>query len=139
MDGDYWTQGIGKLNDHYTGTYGSVFKDDPRPRVNEFFDRYEKQNGERVCCSFALAGYSVIEAIALATQRAGALYSDKVLAEMNKFNNEDFLVGPTKYSEELHINLERPQAVIGIKDGKGYFVDLIQLPEPPPLQLIFKK
>jgi branched-chain amino acid transport system substrate-binding protein len=139
MDGDYWTQGIGKLNDHYTGTYGSVFKDDPRPRVNEFFDRYEQTYGERVCCSFALAGYSVIEAIALATERAGSVDSSAVLAEMNKFNNEDFLVGPTKYSEDLHINLERPQAIIGIKDGKGYFVDLIQLPEPPPLQLIFKK
>jgi branched-chain amino acid transport system substrate-binding protein len=139
MDGDYWTKGIGKLNDHYTGTYGSVFKDDPRARVNEFFDRYEVKYGERVCCSFAIAGYSVIEAIALAAQRAGSIESDKIIGELNKFKHEDLLVGPTTFSPELHINLERPQAVIGIKDGKGYFVDLIQLPEPPPLQLIFKK
>ena len=48
MDGDYWTEAIGNLNDHYTGTYGSVFGDDPRPRVNEFFDRYEEVHGERV-------------------------------------------------------------------------------------------
>ena len=139
MDGDYWTKGVGKLNDHYTGTYGSVFKDDPRPEINEFFDRYEKKYGERVCCSFAVTGYSVIQAIALAVERAKSTDSDKVLAEFNKFNGEKFLVGPTKYSEELHINLERPQAIIGIKDGKGYMVELIQLPEPPPLQLIFKK
>lgn len=138
MDGDYWTQGIGKLNDHYTGTYGSVFKDDPRPRVDEFFDRYEKANGERVCCSFALTGYSVIEALALAIERAKSTESDKVLAELNKFKAEPLLVGPTTYTEDLHINLERPQAIIGIREGKGYLVDLIQLPEPPPLQLIFK-
>ena len=61
-----------------------------------------------------------------------------MLAELNKFDKEPLLVGPTTFTEDLHINLERPQAIIGIKDGKGYFVDLIQLPEPPPLQLIFK-
>ena len=138
MDGDYWTEGIGKLNDHYTGTYGSVFGDDPRPRVNEFFDRYEARNGERVCCSFALSGYSVVEALATAIERAGTIESDAVLAVLNEFDEEPLLVGPTTFTEDLHINLERPQAIIGIRDGKGYFVDLIQLPEPPPLQLIFK-
>ena len=71
MDGDYWTEAIGNLNDHYTGTYGSVFGDDPRPRVNEFFDRYEAVHGERVCCSFALSGYSIIQAFAIAIERAG--------------------------------------------------------------------
>ena len=138
MDGDYWTEAIGNLNDHYTGTYGSVFGDDPRPRVNEFFDRYEEVHGERVCCSFALSGYSIIQALAIAIDRAGTIDSDAVLAELNKFDKEPLLVGPTTFTPDLHINLERPQAIIGIKDGKGYFVDLIQLPEPPPLQLIFK-
>jgi branched-chain amino acid transport system substrate-binding protein len=138
MDGDYWTEGIGKLNDHYTGTYGSVFKDDPRESVNAFFDRYEAEHGERVCCSFALSGYSVIQALAIAIERAGTIDSDAVLAELNKFDQEPLLVGPTTFTEDLHINLERPQAIIGIKDGKGYFVKLVQLPEPPPLQLIFK-
>jgi len=140
MDGDYWTEGIGKLNDHYTGTYASVFGDDVRKEVNAFFDRYaEKQGGKRACCSFALPGYSIIQAYAIAIERAGSTDSDKVLAELNKFKNEPLLVGPTTFTPDLHINLERPQAIIGIKDGKGYFVDLIQLPEPPPLQLIFKK
>ncbi|MBM3518844.1 MAG: amino acid ABC transporter substrate-binding protein [Alphaproteobacteria bacterium] len=139
MDGDYWTEGIPNLNDHYTGTYGSVFGDDPRATYNDFFKKYAEKNGEAVCCSFAVAGYSVVQAIALAAERAGSIESDAVLAELNKFNKEDLLVGPTTYSPDLHINLERPQAVIGIKDGKGHFVDLIQLPEPPPLQLIFKK
>lgn len=138
MDGDYWTDGIPGLNDHYTGTYASPFGDDPRQRVNEFFDRYAEEYGERVCCSFALSGYSVIEAYGIAVERAGTFDSDAVLAEYNKFDGVDLLVGPTKFSPDLHINLERPQAVLGIKDGKGYFVDLIQLPEPPPLQLVFK-
>lgn len=138
MDGDYWTEGVGKLNDHYTGTYASVFGDDSRAEVNQFFDRYAEKTGKRACCSFALPGYSIIQAFAIAIERAGSIDSDAVLAELNKFKNEPLLVGPTTFTPELHINLERPQAIIGIKDGKGYFVDLIQLPEPPPLQLIFK-
>lgn len=139
MDGDYWAKGIPHLNDHYTGTYGSAFGDDPRPRYNEFMDRVAKYNGgQRLPTSFGITGYSVIEAFVLAIQRAGSIDSTKVLAEMNKFKNEDLTVGPTTYTPELHINLTRPQAIMGIKDGKGYFVDLVQLPEPPPLQLIFK-
>ena len=139
MDGDYWAKGIPHLSDHYTGTYGSAFGDDPRPAYNEFMDRIAKANGgQRLPTSFAVTGYSVIEAFVLAIKRAGSTDSDKVLAEMNKFKNEDFVVGPTTYTPDLHINLTRPQAIMGIKDGKGYFVDLVQLPEPPPLQLIFK-
>jgi branched-chain amino acid transport system substrate-binding protein len=139
MDGDYWAKGIPHLTDHYTGTYGSIFGDDPRPRYNEFFDRAAKANGgERLPISLVICGYSVIEAYMLAIQRAGSIDSDKVLAELNKFNNEDLAVGPTTFTPELHINLTRPQAIMGIRDGKGYFVDLIQLPEAPPLQLIFK-
>lgn len=137
MDGDYWTEGIPNLNDHYTGTYASVFGDDLRQEVNDFFDSYAEKKGERACCSFALPGYSVIEAIARGIERAGTTDSDAVLAELNKFDNEPLLVGPTTFTEELHINLQRPQAIIGIKDGKGYLVDVIQLAEPPPLQLIF--
>jgi branched-chain amino acid transport system substrate-binding protein len=140
MDGDYWAKGIPHLSEHYTGTYGSAFGDDPRARYNDFMDRIAKyNNGDRLPTSFGITGYSVIEAFALGITRAGSTDSDKVLAELNKFKNEDFVVGPTTYTPDLHINLQRPQAIMGIKDGKGYFVDLVQLPEPPPLQLIFKK
>jgi branched-chain amino acid transport system substrate-binding protein len=139
MDGDYWAKGIPDLSDHYTGTYGSIWGDDPRQRYNEFFDRAAKRNGGvRLPGSWTICGYSVIEAYALAIKRAGSIDNDKVLAELNKFKNEDLAVGPTTFTTDLHINLTRPQAILGIKDGKGYFVDLIQLPEPPPLQLIFK-
>jgi branched-chain amino acid transport system substrate-binding protein len=139
MDGDYWASGIPNLSEHYTGTYGSAFGDDPRAGYNDFMDRIAQyNNGERLPTSFGITGYSVVEAFALAIERAGTTDSDAVLAEMNKFKDEPFVVGPTTYTPDLHINLQRPQAVMGITNGKGHFVDLIQLPEPPPLELIFK-
>ena len=68
-----------------------------------------------------------------------ALWTRDHLSAPNRNFLKNLVVGPTTYTPDLHINLMRPQAVMGIKDGKGYFVELIQLPEPPPLELIFKK
>jgi branched-chain amino acid transport system substrate-binding protein len=140
MDGDYWAKGIPHLNGFYAGTYGSPFGDDPRKNYNDFMTRSaEKNGGERPPNSFGICGYSQIQAIVLGIQRANSIDSDKVLAEMNKFKNEELAVGPTSFTPELHINLQRPQAILGIKDGKGSFVELVQLSEPPPVQLIYKK
>jgi hypothetical protein len=38
----------------------------------------------------------------------------------------------------LHIQLTRPQVIEEITNGKGHFDSLVQLPEPLPLQLVFK-
>lgn len=140
MDGDYWAKGIPHLSDFYCATYGSAFGDDPRPQYNDFMNRIAQYNrGKRLPTSFGINGYSVVEALAIAIKRAGTTDSDKVLAQLNKFKNEPLAVGPTTFTPELHINLLRPVAIMGIKDGKSYFVDLIQLLKPPPLQLIFKR
>ena len=138
MDGDDWTKAIPNLNEHYAVVQASLFGDDPRPFANEFFVRLEKATGQKPTSSLAMAGYSVIEALALAIQRAGTTDGDAVLAELNKFKDEPLAVGPTSYTPDLHISLTRPYAIVGIKDGKGYFVDLLGLPEPPEMQLIFK-
>jgi branched-chain amino acid transport system substrate-binding protein len=140
LDGDYWTKAVPHLNDFYVGSYGSVFGDDARPSYNNFMKRFAAYNDSvPAYTSFAITGYSAVEALALAMQRANSTDSDKVLAEMNKFKNEDLAVGPTTFTPDLHIQLTRPTAVMGIKDGKGYFVELAQLKEPPPLALVFNK
>ncbi|MCB8881424.1 ABC transporter substrate-binding protein [Acidisoma cellulosilytica] len=138
MDGDFWTKAVPHLNDHYASTLGSPFGDDPRPFVNQFMDRMAKADGHRPPTSLAISGYSVVQALALAVQRANSLDGDAVLAQLNKFHDENLAIGPTTFTPDLHINLTRPQAILGIRDGKGYFVDLVQLPAPPPLKLIFK-
>lgn len=138
MDGDYWTSAIPHLNNHYAVTVASVFGDDPRPAINDFMDRMTKMTGSRPRFSEALNGYSTIEALTLATQRAGTTDGDKVLAELNKFTNEPLTIGPTTFTPDLHIQLNRPLVVLAIKDGKGHFENLVKLTDPPPLQLIFK-
>jgi branched-chain amino acid transport system substrate-binding protein len=136
MDGDYWVEGVPGLNDHYAITFGSKYGDDPRPEVNEFFARYRDKYGEPES-SFPLNGYSVVEAIKIAAERAGSLESDAVLAELNKFDKQPLLWGATTFTDEMHIDLVHPMAVIQIQGGKGSFADLITVEDPPELQLIF--
>ena len=136
MDGDYWGKAVPGLSDHYASSFGSIWGDDPRPEVNEFFDRYREKYGEPET-SFPLNGYSVIQAIKVAAERAGSLDSDAVLAEMNKFDKEPLLWGETTYTADTHIDLTHVLTVIQIQDGKGSYAGKGGAENPPALQLIF--
>jgi branched-chain amino acid transport system substrate-binding protein len=136
MDGHYWVEGVPGLSEHYTVTFGSMYGDDPRPEVNDFFARYREKYGEPET-SFPLNGYSVVEAFKIAAERAGSLESDAVLAELNKFDKQPLLWGATTFTEDMHIDLVHPMAIIQIQEGKGSFADLITVEDPPELQLIF--
>lgn len=78
-----------------------------------------------------------MQAFKIAAQRAGSLESDAVLAELNKFTKEPLLWGETTFTEEMHIDLVHPMAIVQIQDGKGSFADLLTVEDPPELQLIF--
>jgi branched-chain amino acid transport system substrate-binding protein len=136
MDGHYWVEGVPALSDHYAVTFGSMYGDDPRPEVNDFFQRYRAKYGEPES-SFPLNGYSVVQAFKIAAERAGTLESDAVLAELNKFTKEPLLWGETTFTEEMHIDLVHPMAIIQIQAGKGSFADLLTVEDPPELKLTF--
>ncbi len=136
MDGDYWVEGVPGLSDHYAVTFGSMYGEDPRAEVNEFFERYRKQHGAPDS-SFPLNGYSVVQAIKIAAERAGSLDSDKVLAEMNKFDKEPLLWGATTFTPDVHIDLVHPMAIIQIQNGKGSHAATVTVEDTVPLQLIF--
>ena len=136
MDGHYWAEGVPGLSDHYAVTFGSIYGDDPRAEVNDFFARYRKEHGEPDT-SFPLNGYSVIQALKIAAERANSLDSDAVLAELNKFDKEPLLWGKTTFVPDMHIDMFHPMTVIQIQDGKGSFAASIGLDDPPALQLIF--
>lgn len=136
MDGHYWAEGVPGLSDHYAVTFGSIYGDDPRAEVNEFFDTYRKQYGEPET-SFPLNGYSVVQALKIGAERAGSLDNDEVLAELNKFDKEPLLWGPTTFREDMHIDEFHPMTVIQIQNGQGSFAASIALDDPPKLKLVF--
>lgn len=136
MDGDYWVEGIPGLSDHYTVTFGSMYGDDPRPEVNAFFESFREKYGAPDT-SFPLNGYSVVEALKIAAERAGSLDTDAVLAELNKFVKQPLLWGPTTFTPDTHIDLVHPMAIIQVQNGKGSHAETMTVEDPPELKLIF--
>jgi len=118
MDGDYWLGAVPDLSEFYFSTYNSVFGDDPNPKVNDFTKAYAAKFGSRPGVSFALTGYSVIEAWAKAVERAGTLDSQKVRAALESFKNEPLLVGATSFSTVNHIQYNRALVIMQVQGGK---------------------
>jgi branched-chain amino acid transport system substrate-binding protein len=136
MDGDYWVQSVPGLSEHYAVTFGSKWGDDPRAEVNDFFKRYREKHGEPES-SFPLNGYSLVQAIKVAAERAGSIETEAVLAELNKFTKEPLLWGATTFTPETHIDLVHPMTIVQVQNGKGSFADQITVEDPPQLKLIF--
>ena len=131
FDGDYWLETVPDLNDFYFVTYASIFGDDPDQKVNEILDRYEAKYGERPQKSNCLTGYSVGEAIAKAVTESGSLEGSLVAAELEKFDQEPLMAGPTTFTKEMHMDLYRSMRLIEITNGKPSFVEIIT-PEKVP-------
>ena len=138
MDGDYWAEAVPGLSDHYASPFGSIWGDDPRPEVNAFFERYAAKHGGPAETSFPLNGYSAVQMIKIAAERAGSLESDAVLAELNKFDSEPLLWGETSYTPDTHIDLGHVLTIVQIQDGKGSHAGKGGPENPPPLRLIFE-
>lgn len=122
MDGNYWIDAVPTLSDFYYAAYASLWGDDPYPKFNELMDRYEERFGERPTIGNGITGYSVGEAIARAAEKSGSFDGKALQAVLEAFDKEPLIVGPTTFTPELHINLNRPMRIIQVQNGKYSFV-----------------
>lgn len=134
MDGAYWLDSVPNLSNFYVLTYGSVFGNDPDPKVNDFVDRFKAKFGAAPVTGHALTGYSVVEAWAHAVEQAGSFDTDKVRAELDKFSKVPLLVGATSFTPDLHINVDRPMLIMKIVDGKHQPVGRFAAEKPPVIK-----
>ena len=118
MDGDYWIGTVPDLSDFYIAQYGSFYGDDPIPEINEFFERYEAEYGARADASYALRGYSMVEAWARGAEKAGTFEGEEVAAAMSTFEDEPLTIGPTTFTPELHISTMRPMNIVKVEGGE---------------------
>ncbi|MCS5721740.1 ABC transporter substrate-binding protein [Herbiconiux sp. CPCC 203407] len=132
MDGTFWLDSVPGLSDYYTVTYSSIMGDDPNAAVNELADGYEAEYGERPSVGSFVTGTSTVQALVAAHETAGS-WDGKALADaFLAFDGEDLLVGPTSFTDELHINVERPQRVMKITGGELAFLE-----ERAPEKVVF--
>lgn len=135
LDGAFWLGAVPNLSNFYTVTYASVFGDDPNPKVVELLAAFKEKTGQDAATGGLITGASTIEAFKLAVERAGSVDGAALAAEFNKFDNEDLTAGPTSFSEDLHVNVTRPMAVITVEGGKHKFIEY-RAAQKPVLQLI---
>ncbi|MFT4010995.1 MAG: ABC transporter substrate-binding protein [Nocardioidaceae bacterium] len=123
FDGTYWLDSIPDLSDFYIPAMASMWGDDPRAEINEFFQRIEDETGEPAASGFyPLSGYSSVQALATAITAAGTTETAAVEAALDTFTAEDLLVGPTTYTSTCHIPSARPTYFLRYTDGKPALV-----------------
>jgi branched-chain amino acid transport system substrate-binding protein len=134
-DGTYWHDGVPNLSDIYYAAKGSIYGDDSIAAINDFYARFEAASGAPPTDGIGVGGYMIIETIKLAAERAGTLEGQALLAELEKFDNEALLQGPTSFSVEFHTPICRSFALmIGTAQGENTFVtryapEIVALPE----------
>jgi branched-chain amino acid transport system substrate-binding protein len=125
-DGAYWLDAVPNLSNFYNDAYSSIHGDDPNEQINELVKRHEERTGEPLATGSFATGYSVIEALAAAIEKAGSTDSEEVKKALDSFTNQELVVGPTTYTPELHMPNGRPMRIIEIQNGKAAFLELFE-------------
>ena len=123
MDGDYWTSGVPNLKDYYVVTYASKNGDDPDKAVNDAAAAYQKAYGDRPSVGGFVTGASTLQAINAAYDSAKSWDGVKLTTAMEGFKDQAFLAGPTSFTKDLHITVERPMRVMQVLNGKLVYVE----------------
>jgi branched-chain amino acid transport system substrate-binding protein len=135
FSGTAWLESVPDLSDFYYTDYGSVYGDDPNPEVNEVVARAKKKaNPPSAIVGVLLPAYSAIQGYAKAVEEAGSTDATAVQTALNEFNEVELLAGPTSFTPETHININRPLAILEIKNGQGHFVQEFTPKKVPPIE-----
>ncbi|MBS1880622.1 MAG: ABC transporter substrate-binding protein [Actinobacteria bacterium] len=134
FDGSYWLKSVPGLSDFYHTAYGSMNGDDPEPAVNQVMAEYTKKYGKPETEIGALSGYSVIEALKRAYEKAGTTEASKLVPALEEFHNEKLAIGPTTFDKLNHITLDRPVRIIQVQNGKESLVGLWKPKKVPVIE-----
>lgn len=139
MSGTYWLDSVPNLSGHFVPEQASIYGDDPRPEVEEFNKKYEARFGERPNSQYTYPGYLVVEMWARAVERAGTFDTDAVIAEMEKFKDEPFLIGTRTFTPALHHQNYGPYLIVETTNGQPAVKDSFTISEPVPMDVLFGK
>ncbi|MCC5999692.1 MAG: ABC transporter substrate-binding protein [Pararhodobacter sp.] len=138
MVDNYWLSAVPGLTDFWLPGFFSLYGDDPREEIHAFLEAYEARWGEMPGSSYVINGYSMVEAYELAVTRAESVDAPLVAAAMQGFTDEEFLAGPSTYTSELHILLNRPYLMMNVADDSFRAVEIHRPTLIPDMQLLFR-
>ena len=119
FDGSYWLEGIPELSGFSHLALGSIAGDDPDPDRTRFFADYTAAAGQPPASSvYPVMGYTIGEMIVGALEATGGDSDGPVLAEaIVAADGSALLAGPTSYTAQCHIPVERPWTAMVIEAG----------------------
>lgn len=138
MVDNYWLDAVPGLKDFYLAAFMSLYGDDPRPEMNSFLEAHEARYDEGPVSSYAVLGYSLVEQWAYAVEQAGSTETEEVVAVMNTYKDQEFTAGPTTFTDELHIQVDRPWLIMKVEDNSFRAVELFRNSFTPDTQLLFR-
>ncbi len=139
MSGTYWLKTVPNLSGHYVPEQASIYGDDPNPAVEAFNEKYKARFGERPNSQYTYPGYVMVEMWARAVKRAGTFDSAKVVAELEKFDNEPVLAGARTFTKTLHHQNIAPYLIVETTNGVPKVVESWTISEPVPMNVLFGK
>jgi branched-chain amino acid transport system substrate-binding protein len=139
VDGSYWLNAVPDLSNFYVPVQGSVYGDDPNPKVTEFNKKYKEATGSDPSSQYVYPGYVMIDVWAKAVERAKTTDAPDVVAELEKMNNEATLFGPRTFSKELHHQNQGRYLIVDTEDGKPHVVDQWTISAKIPVDYLVSK
>lgn len=139
MDGNYWLGAVPNLSGFVVPVQGSIYGDDPNPKVEEFNKKFNAKFGSRPSSQYAYPGYMLIDLWAKAVERAKSVIADPVVAELEKMKNEPTIFGSRTFSKELHHQNQARMLISEVKQGKPHIVDSWTISKPVALDFLLKK
>lgn len=139
VDGSYWLDSVPGLSNFVVPVQGSIYGDDPNPKVETFNKAFAAKWNARPSSTYVYPGYTLIEVWAKAVERAKSFDAAKVVAELEKFRGEPTLFGSRTFSSEIHHQNQARLLVIEVKGGKPAVVDQWTISKAVPLDVLLKK
>lgn len=109
---------------------GGAPPNDPNALRKSVYTAYQSQFGTIKDSAGPLAGYSAVQALALAISRAKSTDTNAVLAQLNKFKNEELAVGPVTWTASCHIPVGLPYTYDEITKSEIKFSWLAPITKP---------
>ncbi|MGY3129793.1 branched-chain amino acid transport system substrate-binding protein [Bradyrhizobium sp. USDA 4501] len=139
VDGSYWMNAVPDLSNFYVPVQGSVYGDDPNPKVNEFNKKYKEVTGGDPSSQYVYPGYVLIDVWAKAVERAKSADAAAVVAELEKMNNESTLFGPRSFTKDIHHQNQGRYLIVDTEAGKPQVIDQWTISEKIPLDYLVSK
>jgi branched-chain amino acid transport system substrate-binding protein len=139
VDGSYWLDSVPGLSNFAVPVQGSIYGDDPNPKVEAFNKAFAAKWGARPSSTYVYPGYTLIEVWAKAVERAKSVDAAKVTAELEKMRNEPTLFGSRTFTSEIHHQNQARLLISEVKQGKPGIVDSWTISKAVPLDVLLKK